>query len=75
MATIQWDESRKDDKQFLMEYYQQVADKWKPIEKAKKTYQHFQKAADDLRKELEIQRNDTIFDTEYEYLNREPDGI
>lgn len=51
--TIEWDETKSQDKEFLLSYYQSRADRWKGIEKAKKTFQHFQDAADKLRIELE----------------------
>lgn len=57
METIEWDETRKDDKEFLLQYYQSVADKWKDREYGKKVYQRFQKAADKIRKELSLTPN------------------
>lgn len=49
---IEWDETKAQDKEFLISYYQSRADRWKDVEKAKKTFEHFQKAADDLRREI-----------------------
>lgn len=49
---LEWDESRENDKAYLAEYYQSVADKWKDKSTGKKVFQRFQKAADRLKKEL-----------------------
>lgn len=50
--TVKWDDSKAQDKEFLIEYYQSRANYWKDVKHAKKTYERFQKAADNLRKEL-----------------------
>lgn len=57
-TVIEFDETRAQDKEYLIGYYQAVADKWKKRYDdcgcGKKVYQRFQKAADKLIKELGV---------------------